>query len=218
MSQVEQTWLSSICGLVGKPSASFLVAFHLKYPACGHLKISAVDMVILSPIREELRALGCGEVVQWHLLNYWCNQWTTRNQHPSKQVGSTRILNKYAEKDIWKTCHVVLKCSLISPKLVACSLPKYEAHYAYMRLKWEKGVWASDEPVLSGISFPDIILTAKRFSKHQDSWMILGFFIFLPFVLSLIIGIMKRNERRILPQRECQKWGVNTIHSISLLG
>ncbi|XP_013207416.1 disintegrin and metalloproteinase domain-containing protein 18 [Microtus ochrogaster] len=51
----------------------------------------------------------------------------------------------------------------------------------------------------------DIILTAKRFSKHQDSWMILGFFIFLPFVLSLIIGIMKRNERKILPQRECQK-------------
>lgn len=142
MSQVEQTWLSSICGLVGKPSASFLVAFHLKYPACGHLKISAVGTVFLSPIREELRALGCGAVVQWHLLNYWCNQWTTRNQHPSKQVGSTRILNKYAEQDIWKTCHVVLKCSLISPKIVACSLPKYEAHYAYMRLKWKKGVWA----------------------------------------------------------------------------
>ncbi|KAK7823000.1 hypothetical protein U0070_025817 [Myodes glareolus] len=51
----------------------------------------------------------------------------------------------------------------------------------------------------------DIILAAKSFSKHQDSWLILGFFIFLPFVLSIIIGIMKRNERKILPQRECQK-------------
>ncbi|CAH6787150.1 disintegrin and metalloproteinase domain-containing protein 18 [Phodopus roborovskii] len=50
----------------------------------------------------------------------------------------------------------------------------------------------------------DIFFATKHFSKHQDSWLILSFFIFLPFIVSLIVGIMKRNERKILPQREHQ--------------
>ncbi|XP_059101060.1 disintegrin and metalloproteinase domain-containing protein 18 [Peromyscus eremicus] len=47
----------------------------------------------------------------------------------------------------------------------------------------------------------DLYLGTKHFSKHQDSWLILGFLIFLPFIITFIIGIMKRNERKIMPQR-----------------
>ncbi|XP_060237256.1 disintegrin and metalloproteinase domain-containing protein 18 [Meriones unguiculatus] len=47
-------------------------------------------------------------------------------------------------------------------------------------------------------------LAKKHVGKHEDSWLILGFFIFLPFLITLIIGIMKRNERKIMPQTEQQ--------------
>nr|XP_042118462.1 disintegrin and metalloproteinase domain-containing protein 18-like isoform X3 [Peromyscus maniculatus bairdii] len=46
----------------------------------------------------------------------------------------------------------------------------------------------------------DLYLGTKHFSKHQDSWLILSFLIFLPFIITFIIGIMKRNERKIMPQ------------------
>ncbi|GAB1293054.1 Disintegrin and metalloproteinase domain-containing protein 18 [Apodemus speciosus] len=49
----------------------------------------------------------------------------------------------------------------------------------------------------------DTALAAKRLNKHQDSWVILGFFIFLPFIITALVGVLKRNERKVVvPQRE----------------
>ncbi|XP_021075049.1 disintegrin and metalloproteinase domain-containing protein 18 [Mus pahari] len=45
-------------------------------------------------------------------------------------------------------------------------------------------------------------LATKRLSKNGDSWVILGFFIFLPFIITFLVGIMKRNEKKIVPQGE----------------
>uniref|UniRef100_A0A8C6QSK3 A disintegrin and metallopeptidase domain 18 n=1 Tax=Nannospalax galili TaxID=1026970 RepID=A0A8C6QSK3_NANGA len=48
----------------------------------------------------------------------------------------------------------------------------------------------------------DMFFVKKHFSKHQDNWLILSFFILLPFFITFIIAVVKRNERKILPQRE----------------
>ncbi|NP_001362245.1 disintegrin and metalloproteinase domain-containing protein 18 isoform X2 [Rattus norvegicus] len=51
----------------------------------------------------------------------------------------------------------------------------------------------------------DSALATKRLSQHADSWVILGFFIFLPFIMTLFLGIIKRNERKIVPQKEQER-------------
>ncbi|XP_051025978.1 disintegrin and metalloproteinase domain-containing protein 18 [Acomys russatus] len=50
----------------------------------------------------------------------------------------------------------------------------------------------------------DLGFGTKHAGKHQDSWAILAFFIFLPFIITVIIRILKRNERKIMPQTDHQ--------------
>ncbi|XP_048186480.1 disintegrin and metalloproteinase domain-containing protein 18-like [Perognathus longimembris pacificus] len=49
----------------------------------------------------------------------------------------------------------------------------------------------------------DLFLIKKGFRKHWDNWLILGFYIFLPFLITFAIMIVKRQEaRKIVQQME----------------